>query len=104
MQQVTKNDFVQEVKEAKGLVLVDFFAPWCGPCQGMLPLLQELSAELPESQKIVKVNVDDDQELAMEFGVMSIPAFKLFKDGEMVDEAVGAMSKDDVVALMTKHA
>lgn len=104
MQQVTKADFDQTVRNASGLVLVDFFAPWCGPCQAMLPVLEEVSGGLTEGQTIVKVNVDDDPELAAEFGVMSIPSFKLFKGGKVVEEVVGMMNKDAITKMFETHA
>ena len=104
MKTVTTADFDAAVRNAEGVTLVDFFAPWCGPCQGMIPLLEEISGSLPEGHQIVKVNVDDSPELASEFGVMSIPAFKLFKGGEVVEETVGAQSKEAVEALFSRHA
>lgn len=104
MKTVTTTEFTAAVKETKGLVLVDFYAPWCGPCQGMVPVLEEVSATLPAGQAIVKVDVDESPELAAEFGVMSIPAFKMFKDGVMVEETVGGMAKEAVLELFAKHA
>jgi len=104
MKVVNSSNFEESVIKFEGLVLVDFFAPWCGPCQGMLPVLEEISVKLPKNQQIVKINVDDDQELAGKYGIMSIPAFKLFKNGKIIDEAVGAMNKEAVLALFAKHS
>ncbi|MCF7812697.1 thioredoxin [Candidatus Gracilibacteria bacterium] len=99
---VTKSDFEEKVLKSSDVVLVDFFAPWCGPCQALAPVIDELSKEL-DNAKVYKVNVDDDGELASEYGVMSIPALKVFKGGEVVDEAVGVQEKDDLKSLIEKH-
>ena len=100
---VTKADFETEVLKSSEVVLVDFWAPWCGPCQSMLPIIEELSKELGTDAKIVKVNVDESPELASEYDVMSIPALKIFKGGEVVEEMTGVQSKDDLKALIEKH-
>lgn len=89
---------------AEGLVLVDFWAPWCGPCKMIAPVLEELDAELGEKVKIVKLNVDDNQETAGKFGVMSIPTLLLIKDGNVVDQVVGFQPKEALAELVNKHA
>jgi len=89
---LTKDTFTQNV--ANGVTLVDFWAPWCGPCKMQLPIVEELSSELAGSATIGKINVDDEPELASQFGVMSIPTLILFKDGQPVDKMVGLQSKD----------
>ncbi|RXZ83408.1 thioredoxin [Paenibacillaceae bacterium] len=94
---LTKENF-KEVTES-GVSLVDFWAPWCGPCKMQLPIVEELSGELAGQASIGKVNVDEEPELASQFGVMSIPTLILFKDGQPVDKMVGLQSKD---ALKTK--
>lgn len=78
-----------------GKVLVDFFANWCGPCKMLSPILEEISEERTET-KIVKVNVDECESLARQFGVMSIPTLILFKDGKEIDKKIGFMSKEDL--------
>lgn len=78
-----------------GKVLVDFFANWCGPCKMLSPILEELSEERSEF-KIIKINVDECESLARQFGVMSIPTLILFKDGKEIDKKIGFMSKDDL--------
>ncbi|MCL6616312.1 MAG: thioredoxin, partial [Anoxybacillus ayderensis] len=83
----TDQTFVNEVKE--GVVLVDFWAPWCGPCKMIAPVLEEVDRELGGKVKVVKVNVDDNPETAGKFGVMSIPTLFVFKNGEVVDKTVG---------------
>lgn len=88
----------------KGLVLVDFWAPWCGPCKMIAPVLEELDSELGETVKIVKVDVDENQETAGKFGVMSIPTLIVLKDGEVVDKVVGFQPKEALSELLTKHS
>ncbi len=102
-QNVTTSDFDQEVLKSEDIVLVDFWAPWCGPCQMLLPILDELDKELGDGAKICKVNVDDESELASKYGVMSIPAIKIFKNGEIVDEATGVQSKEDLLEAVNKQ-
>src|SRR5690625_6757293 len=84
---VTDKTFSEETSE--GLVLADFWAPWCGPCKMIAPVLEELNEEMGDKVKIVKLNVDDNQETAGEYGVMSIPTLLLMKDGNVVDQVVG---------------
>ncbi len=103
-QAVTQGDFDSVVLQSSKPVLVDFWAPWCGPCQMLLPTIEELAEEIGDIAEIVKINVDEEAELASQYGVMSIPALKVFKDGEIVDEAVGVQSKDDLLAMLKKHA
>ncbi|ANE46154.1 thioredoxin [Paenibacillus swuensis] len=99
---VTDNSFSTEV-ESQGTVLVDFWAPWCGPCKMIAPVLEELDQELGEQVKIAKVNVDDNPESASRFGVMSIPTLIVFKDGQPVDKVVGFNSKDGLKNVLNKH-
>ncbi|WP_455660942.1 thioredoxin [Pradoshia sp.] len=99
---VTDQTFVTETSE--GLVLADFWAPWCGPCKMIAPVLEEIDAELSEKVKIVKLDVDENQETAVKFGVMSIPTLVLFKDGEVVDKVIGFQPKEALVNLISKHA
>ena len=100
---VTGTEFETEVLKSDDVVLVDFLAPWCGPCQMLGPVLEELSGELAAGAKIVKVNVDEDSEIASQYGVMSIPALKIFKGGEVVDEAVGVKPKEDLLELIERN-
>ena len=90
--EINANDFQAEVLEAKETVLVDFWAPWCGPCRMQAPVLEKFADENP-AVKVVKVNVDDNQELAMEHNISSIPTLLVFKNGEAVNFAVGLQSK-----------
>lgn len=89
---------------ADGLVLVDFWATWCGPCKMIAPVLEELDAEMSDKVKIVKVDVDENQATAGEFGIMSIPTLVLFKDGEPIDKVVGYQPKEALAQFVQKHA
>ncbi|WP_372638345.1 thioredoxin [Cohnella sp.] len=93
---VTKDNFSENV--AQGVSLLDFWAPWCGPCKMQLPIVEELAEELKGTANIAKVNVDEEPELASQFGVMSIPTLILFKDGQPVDKMVGLQSKESLKA------
>lgn len=88
-------DFKAEVLEAKGKVLVDFYADWCGPCRMMGPVFEELSNE-KENVKFYKINVDESGEIAQQYGVMSIPTFIVFEDGQIVNKMIGGRSKDEL--------
>ncbi|GKU81510.1 thioredoxin [Niallia sp. NCCP-28] len=92
-----------ETETGSGVVLVDFWAPWCGPCKMIAPVLEELDAELGDKAKIVKVDVDENQGSASKFGVMSIPTLLVFKDGEVVDKVVGFQPKEALAELLGKH-
>lgn len=98
MKIVTQDEFNEIVKQ--GVVLVDFFATWCGPCKMLAPVLEELSAAYEGKATIVKVDVDQEQELAAKFGVMSIPTLILFKNGEAVKQVVGFQPKPQLENLI----
>jgi thioredoxin 1 len=90
---VTESNFETEVLQSDKAVLVDFWAEWCGPCHAVAPVLDKIAAERPDELKLVKVNIDEEQELAQRYGVMSIPTMILFKDGEPAAAAIGALPK-----------
>jgi thioredoxin 1 len=94
---VTQKNFDQEVTNSATPVLVDFWAEWCGPCKMMGPILDDVARDMNGQLKVVKVNVDDEQELAAKFNIMSIPTMIVFKGGKPVDMVVGAMSKDQLL-------
>ncbi|CAD2073444.1 thioredoxin [Jeotgalicoccus coquinae] len=94
--------FKEEI--GSGLTLVDFWAPWCGPCKMIAPILEELAPEIEGKANIAKLNVDENQATASEYEVMSIPTLILFKDGEPVDKVVGFQPKEQLAALIEKHA
>jgi thioredoxin 1 len=94
---VTDGNFQAEVLENDKAVLVDFWAPWCGPCRVIAPSLEEIAAERSEDLRIVKLNVDDNQATAARYDVMSIPTLILFKDGEPAHKIVGALPKSRLV-------
>lgn len=99
--EITDATFSQEISE--GLVLVDFWAPWCGPCRMQAPILDQLSQKYDETElKITKLNVDDNPQTAASFGVMSIPTLLFFKDGELVEKRVGVQSKPALEEIVEK--
>ncbi len=102
-QEVTDATFEQEVLKAKGNVLVDFWAPWCGPCRFVAPVLEEIAQEKEGSLTILKLNIDENQRTAMEYGVMSIPTMILYKDGKPIKQVVGAKPKPALLRDLEPH-
>lgn len=97
---ITRENFENEVMKSNIPVLIDFWAPWCGPCRMMGPIIEQLAEECEGKAKVGKVNVDEEGELSQAFGVMSIPTIVLVKDGKVVKQAVGARPKAEVEAML----
>lgn len=90
--ELTNENF--DATTAEGVVMVDFWAPWCGPCRMIAPVIEELAEDFDGKAKICKVNTDEQQDIAIKYGIRSIPTILFFKNGEMIDQMVGAASKD----------
>jgi thioredoxin 1 len=100
---ITKDNFKKEVLDSKVAVLIDFWAEWCMPCKMMEPILEKVAQDYDGKLVIAKVNVDEEQELASEFNIVSIPTMLVFKNGEAVDKKVGAVPRPVIDELLAKH-
>ena len=101
MEIINEKEFEEKTKE--GLVLVDFFATWCGPCRMLSPILEEISEELGDKIKIYKIDVDENEKLTRSFGIMSIPTMIFFKNGTQVQKQVGLLNKDSIIDIIKKY-
>lgn len=97
---LTNHNFEAEVLNSNKKVLVDFWAPWCGPCRMLSPIVDEIAQEADENIKVVKVNIDEEPELAQQFGVMSIPTLVVLKDGKIISSSVGVRPKQAVLNML----
>ena len=100
---VTEDNFDSEVLQAQVPVLVDFWAAWCGPCRAVAPTVEELAVEYKDRLKVVKVDVDENQEVSIRYGVQSIPTLLVFKGGKVVERLIGAYPKPMVVSKLLPH-
>ena len=100
---ITNDNHELEVEKSNKPILIDVYAPWCGPCQHMVPIMEELDKELGEKYKIAKINVDESRELAIKYGVSSIPAFIFIKDNQVLAKETGYISKNDLVEKLQKY-
>lgn len=103
MQTVSKDNFQTEVLDQKGVVFVDFYAEWCGPCKVTAPILEEIAKE-KANVRFVKVDVDQNPDLASKYSIFSIPTFMIFKDGQVVSQFMGAMGKEGFLGEVNKVA
>ena len=101
--EATAANFEEEVLKSEQLVLVDFWAVWCAPCRMIAPIVEELAAEREGVLKVVKVDVDNNQDIAAKFGIRSIPTLLIFKNGEVVDQMIGAVPKSMIESKLEKH-
>lgn len=102
MLEFNDKNFKEEVVESKKIVLVDFWAPWCGPCKMMGPVMEEVSQEIGDEFKVGKLNVDESPKIAQEYGVMSIPSLLFFKDGKVVEQFNGVQSAEVLIKELKK--
>ncbi len=98
--ELNKDNFTSEVLEKEGVALIDFWSPRCGPCMMMAPIFDEISKEIGDKAVVAKVNVDAEPELAMKYGIMTIPTFMTFKNGETVDQTIGVTPKPKLIEMV----
>lgn len=100
---INDTTFSQEVLDSHLPVLVDFWAPWCGPCRVVSPIVEDIASQYSDQVKVVKFNVDDSSEIASQYGIRSIPTLMVFKEGQQVETLVGASPKSTLVSALDKH-
>ena len=97
---VSNENYKEEVLDSEKTVLVDFYADWCGPCEMMVPVVEEISEELQDKVKVCKINVDENQDLAMQYGIMSIPTLVFIKNGKLEKTLVGLRDKQELISVL----
>ncbi|MFQ5795431.1 MAG: thioredoxin [Candidatus Bipolaricaulia bacterium] len=100
---VNDSNFESEVLQTQVPVLVDFWAEWCGPCHALAPIVEEIASDYGDQLKVVKLNVDENQQTAIQYGIMSIPTLLLFKDGEIIEKLIGYMPKGNLIRRLAPH-
>ena len=100
---LTDDTFDEAIKNAKGPVLVDFWAAWCGPCRMIAPYLDQIADEMAGVATVAKLNDDENGDISARFGIQNIPTMIIFKGGRIVDQQIGAIAKDDIKKLLTRH-
>jgi len=104
MKAISKNTFEQDILQSKKVILLDVWAPWCGPCRAMEPIIEAVSNEAKDWAEVAKLDASVEMDLVQELGVSGLPTFLVFKDGKVVDQTVGMTSKDALVNLLTKNS
>ena len=104
MKSTTKNTFKQDILDSKNIVLLDVWAPWCGPCRAMEPIVEAVADEVKDWAEVAKLDASVEMDMVQELGVSGLPTFLVFKDGQVVDQFVGMSSKDILLNLLSKHA
>ncbi|MEI7689416.1 MAG: thioredoxin [Candidatus Saccharibacteria bacterium] len=104
MKAISKSTFEQDILQSKKVILLDVWAPWCGPCRAMEPILEAVADEMKGRAEVAKLDASVEMDLVQELGVSGLPTFLVFKDGKIVDQTVGMTSKDSLINLLSKHS